>query len=142
MTSRRARSAQAVSGVAFDNYLTDKGGGWLAAEIDSQGVILDSDWTMTADRHQIAEALAWKPATALMAWQWAGVLAENQGEVDAARTYVDKALGSIDDQTTPWQVALHMVNHSTLHRGQIISMIRGLGKKPPNLDLFTFYWVK
>jgi tetratricopeptide (TPR) repeat protein len=45
------------------------------------------------------------PATALIAWQWAAVLAENQGEVDAARTYAEKALGAVDDQTTPWQVA-------------------------------------
>jgi predicted ATPase len=45
------------------------------------------------------------PATSVMAWQWAAVLAENQGEVDDARTYVEKALAGVDDSTTPWQVA-------------------------------------
>jgi hypothetical protein len=45
------------------------------------------------------------PAASLMAWQWAAVLAENQGEIDDARTYVEKALGAVDDTTTPWQVA-------------------------------------
>lgn len=39
-----------------------------------------------------------------------------------------------------WQIVVHMVNHSTLHRGQVISMLRTLGKQPPNLDIFTFYW--
>jgi uncharacterized damage-inducible protein DinB len=38
-----------------------------------------------------------------------------------------------------WQIILHMVNHSTLHRGQIISMLRTLELKPPNIDLFSFY---
>ena len=45
------------------------------------------------------------PAASLMAWQWAAVLAENQGEIDEARTYVEKALGAVDGTTTPWQVA-------------------------------------
>jgi len=38
-----------------------------------------------------------------------------------------------------WKVLLHMVNHSTLHRGQMITMLRALGKRPPNTDLFTYY---
>jgi len=45
------------------------------------------------------------PAASLMAWQWAAVLAENQGEIDDARAYVEKALAAADDTTTPWQVA-------------------------------------
>ncbi len=45
------------------------------------------------------------PMTSSMAWQWAAVLAENQGELDAARTYVEKALDGVDDSTTTWQVA-------------------------------------
>ena len=38
-----------------------------------------------------------------------------------------------------WEIIVHSVNHSTLHRGQIISMLRMLGAKPPNLDQFSFY---
>ncbi|WP_151082154.1 ATP-binding protein [Nocardioides cynanchi] len=45
------------------------------------------------------------PRTALTAWQWAAVLAENQGETDAARTYVEKALDRVTEAATPWQVA-------------------------------------
>lgn len=40
---------------------------------------------------------------------------------------------------TPWQLSRHCVNHSTLHRGQIIGMLRTLGRRPPNLDLMGFY---
>ncbi len=37
-----------------------------------------------------------------------------------------------------WQIILHVVNHSTLHRGQIITMLRTFGLKPPNVDLMSF----
>ncbi len=36
------------------------------------------------------------------------------------------------------EVVLHAVNHSTLHRGQIVTMLRTLGHTPPNTD-FTAY---
>ncbi|MDE3199804.1 MAG: DUF664 domain-containing protein [Acidobacteriota bacterium] len=38
-----------------------------------------------------------------------------------------------------WEIVVHSVNHSTLHRGQIISMLRMLGAQSPNLDQFSFY---
>jgi uncharacterized damage-inducible protein DinB len=41
-----------------------------------------------------------------------------------------------------WKLILHMVNHSTLHRGQVIGMLRAFGKQPPNLDLFSFYMLE
>jgi uncharacterized damage-inducible protein DinB len=33
----------------------------------------------------------------------------------------------------------HKVNHSTYHRGQIVTMLRQLGQKPQATDLITFY---
>jgi uncharacterized damage-inducible protein DinB len=38
-----------------------------------------------------------------------------------------------------WQIILHAVNHSTLHRGQIITMLRSFGVKPPNVDTTTYF---
>jgi uncharacterized damage-inducible protein DinB len=38
-----------------------------------------------------------------------------------------------------WQIVLHAVNHSTLHRGQIITMLRTLGLQPPSIDLTSYY---
>lgn len=37
------------------------------------------------------------------------------------------------------QILLHLVNHSTYHRGQISTMIRQLGGVPVNTDLIQFY---
>jgi len=38
-----------------------------------------------------------------------------------------------------WRILLHMANHSTLHRGQVTNMLRQMGRKPPQTDLFSFY---
>jgi uncharacterized damage-inducible protein DinB len=38
-----------------------------------------------------------------------------------------------------WQLLRHVVNHATLHRGQVIGMLRGLGKQPPQTDLMTYF---
>jgi uncharacterized damage-inducible protein DinB len=40
---------------------------------------------------------------------------------------------------TRWELVRHMVNHGTLHRGQAVSMIRALGKQPPNVDIIGYY---
>lgn len=37
-----------------------------------------------------------------------------------------------------WQIVLHVVNHSTHHRGQVMGFLRALGATPPPLD-FIFY---
>jgi uncharacterized damage-inducible protein DinB len=39
-------------------------------------------------------------------------------------------------QTPAYQLVLHVVNHATLHRGQVVGMLRQLGVTPPNTDLF------
>ena len=36
------------------------------------------------------------------------------------------------------QAFQHLVNHSTYHRGQIVTMLRQLGVKPPTTDLIRF----
>jgi uncharacterized damage-inducible protein DinB len=39
-----------------------------------------------------------------------------------------------------WQILQHVVNHGSYHRGQITTMMRQLGVKPPQgMDLIAFY---
>lgn len=42
-------------------------------------------------------------------------------------------------QTPLWQIVRHVVNHGTLHRGQVMAMLRQLGKIPPPTDLIFYY---
>lgn len=38
-----------------------------------------------------------------------------------------------------WQPLLHMVNHSTYHRGQVTTLLRQLGYQPPASDLTAYF---
>jgi uncharacterized damage-inducible protein DinB len=38
-----------------------------------------------------------------------------------------------------WKVLLHVVNHATLHRGQVMAMLRQLGHVPPGTDYLFFH---
>lgn len=38
-----------------------------------------------------------------------------------------------------WQMMQHLANHSTYHRGQVVTMLRQLSVKPIGTDLITFY---
>jgi uncharacterized damage-inducible protein DinB len=38
-----------------------------------------------------------------------------------------------------WQIVLHAINHSTYHRGQIVTMLRAFDITPPNTDLTAYY---
>jgi uncharacterized damage-inducible protein DinB len=42
-----------------------------------------------------------------------------------------------------WQMLQHVVNHASYHRGQVTTMLRQLGARPPqSMDLITFYRLK
>ncbi len=41
--------------------------------------------------------------------------------------------------TPVWQILLHVVNHATLHRGQVMSLLRQLEVAPPSTDLIFYY---
>ena len=38
-----------------------------------------------------------------------------------------------------WQLVFHLVNHGSYHRGQLATMLRQAGVKPPGSDLIGFY---
>lgn len=38
-----------------------------------------------------------------------------------------------------WQIIVHVVNHSTYHRGQVMTMLRQLGAEPVATDFLVFY---
>ena len=50
-----------------------------------------------------------------------------------------KRLNGEEIRLARWKVLMHVVNHSTLHRGQVMGMFRQLGKQPPATDLIFYY---
>jgi uncharacterized damage-inducible protein DinB len=60
-----------------------------------------------------------------------------EDQLMAEITWEDTEIGPV---TRPlWQPVSHMVNHSTYHRGQVMSLMRQLGYQPPKTDLIHFF---
>ena len=65
--------------------------------------------------------------------------AQKLGEQDWLRM-VNYRTTAGDPYTHPvWRIILHLVNHGTLHRGQVMAMFRQVGAKPPGTDLMFYY---
>jgi uncharacterized damage-inducible protein DinB len=66
---------------------------------------------------------------------WARALTPEQ--ISAPVSYTD--LKGTPWKQPLWQLALHVVNHGTHHRGQVAGFLRSMGQTPPPLDLVRFY---
>lgn len=53
-----------------------------------------------------------------------------------------KLPGGVSGAMPLWQMMLHVANHQTHTRGQILAALRGAGYEPPNIDLLNFVWLK
>lgn len=70
-------------------------------------------------------------------WEaWAGTATD----AEIARQVAFKSRFVGDAGLPAWQIVMHVVNHGTFHRGQIVAMLRQLGVKPPATDIVLFYY--
>ncbi len=74
--------------------------------------------------------------------EWMAVLTRLSGvvgsaEMDSTRAFVNSQGISFDMPV--WQIALHVVNHGTGHRGQVNGILRQLGAVPRGTDLIQYY---
>lgn len=100
------------------------------AEMEAAGAADQSRPDPTLESLQQAWPKVWHEAR-----QWISPLSD----LDLARELNLHLRDGTDVLLPRWKVLRHMVNHSTFHRGQIITMLRTLGKRPPNVDLFEYY---
>ena len=63
-----------------------------------------------------------------------------EGKLAAPVSYSD--MKGIQHAEPLYQQMQHRINHSSYHRGQIVTMFRQLGGKPVGTDLITFYRAK
>jgi len=61
-------------------------------------------------------------------------------DADIARQVPFKSRFVGDAGLPAWQIVMHVVNRATLHRGQIVGMLRQLGVKPPATDIVLYYY--
>jgi uncharacterized damage-inducible protein DinB len=63
--------------------------------------------------------------------------AETQADWGTVVSY--KTLSGIESSSPLWQVALHLANHGSYHRGQVAAVLRAEGFTPPSTDLILWY---
>jgi uncharacterized damage-inducible protein DinB len=69
-------------------------------------------------------------------WEaWAQALSD--ADLDKAVAY--RMMDGTPFESILKQVILHVVNHATLHRGQVVALLRQAGIKPPATDLIFYY---
>ena len=61
------------------------------------------------------------------------------GEKELERTIPYRALNGVAYENTLGELCRHLVNHGTYHRGQLATMLRQVGVKPPQTDLILYY---
>jgi uncharacterized damage-inducible protein DinB len=65
---------------------------------------------------------------------------DSLGEADTARVINYRLLSGQAGVSPFWQLVQHMLNHASYHRGQVTTLLRQLGAKPPaSLDMITYY---
>ena len=85
------------------------------------------------------------PALAALSAAWPALLQEFRDYIEGLTeaknqelfTYLN--LQGVEFSLRRWQAILHVVNHASIHRGQLVSMLRQLDKHPPSTDLVYFY---
>ena len=88
------------------------------------------------------------PTLAALSARWGAIEGE---QAEFVSTVTDELLGKEIRYTNTrgesyayllWQMMQHIPNHSTYHRGQVVTMLRQLGAEPPATDSLVFYDVK
>ncbi|MDX2030996.1 MAG: DinB family protein [Blastocatellia bacterium] len=116
-----------------------------------QGTLLHmaaAEWVWLARWRGEAPTTFWEPADfptlAAIRERWAAVEADRRaylaGLTDAELSQ-ERAFRRLNGEETSLPLGLqmqHVVNHATLHRGQIVGMIRQLGIAPPATDLLFY----
>jgi uncharacterized damage-inducible protein DinB len=101
---------------------------------------------LMADRNWLARVLGApvEPSEAIevewprihQGWEeWSNALTD----ADLARVVAYQDLKGNPHETPLWQIVMHVVNHATLHRGQVMAMFRQVGAAPPPTDLIFYY---
>jgi uncharacterized damage-inducible protein DinB len=64
---------------------------------------------------------------------------EERSETSLAADLTLQLPGAVEARFPRWKILRHVLHHSTLHRGQIVGMIRMLGYQPPPNSPMDYY---
>ncbi len=89
----------------------------------------------TEPEHMFEELQQLWPGVWLSARQWLATVPEEE----LAHAIPCRITPEAERPFPRWELIRHSVNHATQHRGQVVAMLRMLGKQPPNVDIMGFY---
>jgi len=143
-----ARVLGVAAGLSPEAFLKDLGSSFgsirntLAHIISAEWAWLER-WNGTSPKQMLDPAGF--PDVAALRTRWAQVEQDQQaflGSLTQERLAADISYCNLQGEpvTLPlWQLMLHMINHSSYHRGQVTTMLRQVGGKPVSTDLVGFY---
>ncbi|MEI9811930.1 MAG: DinB family protein [Acidobacteriota bacterium] len=118
-------SHQSIAGTASHIYWADRA--WIERLIAPGGPF--------PPKTNFEETTVQWPET-LRQWQaWADSIDDD--ELTRVARYTSAIFGP--GATPIDQIVMHVVNHATMHRGQLVGMLRQLGITPPQTDMIYFF---
>ncbi len=143
-----ARVFDAASKLSVEQFRKDLGSSYPSIR-DTLTHVLSAEWLYLQRWKGTSPKSMWSAedfaSVGALKARWAVV---EQEQRDFVQTLTEERLGTVihylnlkgESFGYPlWVQMLHLVNHSTYHRGQIATLLRQLGAKPLTTDLLVFY---
>jgi len=142
-----ARAFDAVAKLTPEQYGKDLGSS-LKSVRDTLTHLVSAQWIWLSRWKGTAPKAMWAPGDyaglAALRERWTALHAEIEafvaGQTDASLPK-DLVYQNLKGETLKYPLGallLHMVNHSTYHRGQVTTLLRQLGAQPASTDLVLF----
>jgi uncharacterized damage-inducible protein DinB len=142
-----ARAFDAVSKLAPEAYLKDMGSSMKSVR-DTMVHLVSAQWIWLSRWKGTSPKTMWTagdyPSVAPLRERWAALHGEIEAFVSAqadASLMQDVTYQNMKGDTLKFPLGalfLHVVNHSTYHRGQVTTLLRQLGAQPVATDLALF----
>jgi uncharacterized damage-inducible protein DinB len=100
---------------------------WYSRVVDPNEPVIRQSDLATLEREWPAVQRKWE------AW------AEGLQDADLGRMIACKSMEGVLYEVAAEKIVLHLVNHDSLHRGQVMGMIRQMGIAPPPTDLMMYF---
>jgi uncharacterized damage-inducible protein DinB len=144
----RDRMLEAVSALSVDQYERDMGNSFPSVR-DTATHLFHAEWIWHARWIGDSPSASDRPPvpdrdTLRRAWteQEAKVRAfvTSLGTDGIHRVYEYKTLAGVEMRSKFWEMLVHVVNHATYHRGQVVTMMRQLGAGTPvSTDMIAYF---
>jgi uncharacterized damage-inducible protein DinB len=145
----RNRVLEAAAALSSDQYTRDLGGSFKSVR-DTLAHLYSAEWAWYQRWEGLSPTVHLRfddypdVETLRRAWteqeQKVRAFLAKLGEADVARIINYRLFSGQAGASPFWQMLQHMVNHGSYHRGQVTTMLRQLGAKPPaSVDMITYY---